>query len=61
MELLARLNALGAAEGASLYMVLLAALARVLHRWSGQDEVVVGSVSAGRDRPRVRAGGRGSS
>ena len=49
-ELVARLKALGASEGASLYMVMLAALALVIRRWSGQDDVVVGSPLAGRER-----------
>jgi len=47
-SLVARLKALGASEGASLYMTMLAALALVIHRWSGQDDVVVGSPLAGR-------------
>jgi Condensation domain len=46
--LLARLNALATAEGASFYMVLLAALALLLGERSGQAEVVVGSPGAGR-------------
>jgi pristinamycin I synthase-3/4 len=41
-ELLRGLRALSAAEGASLFMLLLAALAIVLRRVSGQDEVIVG-------------------
>jgi amino acid adenylation domain-containing protein len=40
-------------EGATLYMVLLAAWNAVLHRWSGQDDVVVGSPVAGRGLPEV--------
>jgi pristinamycin I synthase-3/4 len=43
-----RLQALARSEGATLYMVLLAAYQAVLSRWSGQDEVVVGSPVAGR-------------
>jgi amino acid adenylation domain-containing protein len=35
---------------ATLYMVLLAAVQSVLHRYSGQDDVVVGSAVAGRTR-----------
>jgi natural product biosynthesis luciferase-like monooxygenase protein/amino acid adenylation domain-containing protein len=45
-----RLHALARAEGASLYMVLLAAFQALLGRWSGQDDVVVGSPIAGRTR-----------
>jgi amino acid adenylation domain-containing protein len=39
---------LSAGAGASLYMVLLAAFATVLHRWTGQDDVVLGAPVAGR-------------
>ena len=39
---------LGRREGATLYMVLLAALKMVLARWSGQADIVVGSPIAGR-------------
>jgi len=35
---------------ATLYMVLLAAVQSVLHRYSGQDDIVVGSAVAGRTR-----------
>ncbi len=38
------------AGGATLFMTVLAALAAVLHRWSGQDAVVIGSPVAGRER-----------
>ena len=40
-------------EGATLYMVLLAAFDAVLHRWSGRDDLVVGSPVAGRAVPEV--------
>jgi amino acid adenylation domain-containing protein len=40
-------------EGATLFMVLLAAFGAVLARWSGQDEVVVGTPIAGRTRPEL--------
>ncbi len=42
------LRGLGRGEGATLYMTLLAALMVLLHRWSGQDDVAVGSPVAGR-------------
>ncbi len=48
--LTARLKALGSAEGASLYMVMLSALALVLRSWTGQDDLVIGSPLAGRER-----------
>ncbi len=42
------LNELGRSEGATLFMVLLAAFNVVLWRWSGQSDIVVGSPIAGR-------------
>ncbi|HEX2095689.1 MAG TPA: amino acid adenylation domain-containing protein [Longimicrobiaceae bacterium] len=44
------LRALGRREGATLFMVLLAALDAVLRRYSGEDDVVVGTPIAGRTR-----------
>ena len=52
-ELLAEIKRLGVAHDASLYMVLLAAYAAVLHRYTGQSDVLVGSPSAGRSRPET--------
>jgi amino acid adenylation domain-containing protein len=49
-ELLAALRALALAQGATLFMVLLAAFETLLHRWSGQDDVVIGSPIANRTR-----------
>jgi len=48
--LLARIKALGVSHDATLYMVLLAAYATVLHRYTGQPDVLIGSPSAGRSR-----------
>jgi natural product biosynthesis luciferase-like monooxygenase protein/amino acid adenylation domain-containing protein len=45
-----RLRELGAAEDATSFMVLLAAFQALLGRYSGQDDVVVGSPTAGRTR-----------
>jgi len=51
--LLADMTRLAHSHGATLYAVLLAAYASVLHRISGGDEVVVGSAVAGRMRRDV--------
>ncbi|EEE5037154.1 amino acid adenylation domain-containing protein [Salmonella enterica subsp. diarizonae] len=47
-ETVEALRALAQRQGVTLYMVLLAAFQVVLSRWSGQDDVVVGSPVAGR-------------
>jgi len=49
----ARVAALARDEGATVFMVLLAALDLVLARWSGQDDVVVGTPVAGRTRSEL--------
>jgi amino acid adenylation domain-containing protein len=51
--LAAGLRSLARAEGASLFMALLAGYAAVLSRAAGQPEVVVGCASAGRDRVEI--------
>ncbi|HEX6244067.1 MAG TPA: condensation domain-containing protein, partial [Polyangiales bacterium] len=52
-ELLARLEALGRSEGATLYMTLLGAFQVLLGRYAGSDDVVVGSPIAGRTSGEV--------
>jgi len=47
------IKSLAQQSGATTYMVLLAAYATVLHRYSGQDDIVIGSAVAGRDRREV--------
>jgi amino acid adenylation domain-containing protein len=49
-ELLERLQALGRSEGTTLYMTLLGAFQVLLSKYSGSDDVVVGSPIAGRTR-----------
>jgi amino acid adenylation domain-containing protein len=49
-ELLERVQALARAEGATPFMALLAAFTVLLSRWSGQEDVVVGSPVGGRTR-----------
>ena len=48
-----RLRAVARAEGCTLYMVLLAGFGAWLRRYTGQDDVVVGSPVAGRDHPAL--------
>jgi amino acid adenylation domain-containing protein len=43
-----RLRAFAAAEGTTLYMTLLATFAVLLHRYTGQEEVLLGSPTSGR-------------
>ncbi|HYH80747.1 MAG TPA: condensation domain-containing protein, partial [Longimicrobium sp.] len=52
-ELLERLQALGRSEGATLYMTLLGAFQVLLSKYSGSEDVVVGSLGAGRTRKEV--------
>ncbi|HEV2962448.1 MAG TPA: amino acid adenylation domain-containing protein, partial [Candidatus Angelobacter sp.] len=47
-ELVDKLKSLGEARGATLFMVLLGALQTLLSRYSGQDDVTVGTPVAGR-------------
>ncbi|MEO6082236.1 MAG: condensation domain-containing protein, partial [Umezawaea sp.] len=51
--LLDRLQALGRGEGATLYMVLLGAFQLLLSKYSGSEDIVVGSPIAGRTRREV--------
>jgi amino acid adenylation domain-containing protein len=48
-----RARALGRAHGATLHMVLLAALDLLLARYAGADDVVVGAPAAGRAHPEL--------
>ncbi|MFJ2865132.1 amino acid adenylation domain-containing protein [Kitasatospora sp. NPDC087314] len=49
------LRRLARQEGATLFMVLLAAFHTLLYRWSGQTDVSVGMIVDGRARPEVEA------
>jgi amino acid adenylation domain-containing protein len=53
-ELSGRLDALARAEGTTLFVALLAGFQALLHRWSGQEDVVVGSPFANRRRAEVQ-------
>ena len=52
-ELTAAVRAAGRARGATLFMALLAALDALLHRYSGQTDLVVGSPIANRGRSEI--------
>ncbi|HET7460396.1 MAG TPA: amino acid adenylation domain-containing protein, partial [Longimicrobium sp.] len=54
-ELLERLQALGRSEGATLFMTLLAAFQVLLSKYSGSEDIVVGTPIAGRTRSEVEA------
>ncbi|HEU4326136.1 MAG TPA: condensation domain-containing protein, partial [Roseiflexaceae bacterium] len=49
-ELSRRAHALAEAHGATLYTLLLAAFGALLGRYSGQDDLLIGTVTAGRSR-----------
>jgi amino acid adenylation domain-containing protein/non-ribosomal peptide synthase protein (TIGR01720 family) len=49
------IDALAKREGATPFMVLLAAFDVLLHRWSGQRDLCVGTPVAGRSRPETEA------
>ncbi|WP_263451602.1 non-ribosomal peptide synthetase [Hyalangium gracile] len=53
-ELSERLRALGQAEGATSFMTLLALFEVVLHRWTGQEDLVVGTPIANRERKETQ-------
>ncbi|MGB8508758.1 MAG: condensation domain-containing protein, partial [Pyrinomonadaceae bacterium] len=50
-KLTGRIKALARDEGATLYVVLLTAFQLLLHRYTGQSEITVGTPAAGRSRP----------
>ncbi|MFD3804526.1 amino acid adenylation domain-containing protein [Streptomyces sp. NPDC058619] len=50
-QLIARLREFGKSEGATLYMTMLAGFAATLRRWTGQEDIVVGTSVSGRDHP----------
>ncbi|WP_435242580.1 SDR family NAD(P)-dependent oxidoreductase [Streptomyces cucumeris] len=49
-ELTAALRELGRSHGATLFMTLFAGVSALLHRYTGQDDILVGSPIAGRDQ-----------
>ncbi len=54
-ELLAKLSMLSREEGSTLFMTLLAAFQTLLYRYSGQEDILVGSPVAGRNREEIES------
>lgn len=54
-DLYAQLTHLAQQQGVTLYALCLAAFQVLLHRYSGQDDILVGSPFAGRNRPEFAA------
>ncbi len=52
-DLTRRLKAFSQSRGVTLYTTLLAAFQTLLHRYTGQPDIIVGSPTAGRDRPEL--------
>nr|VFK07402.1 MAG: amino acid adenylation domain-containing protein/thioester reductase domain-containing protein [Candidatus Kentron sp. LPFa]VFK24237.1 MAG: amino acid adenylation domain-containing protein/thioester reductase domain-containing protein [Candidatus Kentron sp. LPFa] len=53
--LTARINDRMQASGATLYMIVMAAFQVLLHRYTGQNDIIVGSPTAGRSRSEFEA------
>jgi non-ribosomal peptide synthetase component F len=53
VELSESLRALSRSEGATLFMTLVAALQTLLYRYTGQDDIAVGTPIAGRNRAEI--------
>jgi len=53
-ELLDRMKVLSEAQGATLFMTLVAGLAALLYRYTGQEDIILGAPTAGRNIPEVR-------
>ena len=49
----ASLNEIARQEGTTLYTLLVAAYQTLLHRYTGQDDIIVGCPAAGRNRPEA--------
>lgn len=53
LEVTERLRQLSEAEGATLFMTLVAAFNTLLYRYSGQEDIVIGTPIAGRNRSEI--------
>ncbi len=49
-----KLNILAKETGSTLYMVLLAAYTILLHKYSGEEDIIVGSILSGRNHPDIQ-------
>jgi len=54
-EIRAEVMTLGQKEGATTFMVLMAGLAITLHKWTGQKDMILGTVVAGRNRREIES------
>lgn len=54
-DLSAKIKALSSQEGVTLFMVLLASFQTLLYRYTNQEDIVVGTDVANRDRPELEA------
>jgi hypothetical protein len=54
-ELTDAVRSLARQEGVTLFQTLLAGFAALLSRYAGQDDLAIGSVTAGRDRPETQS------
>src|SRR6185437_6944690 len=52
-ELTARLNEMSRREGVTLFMTMLAALQVLMHRYSGQEDIAIGTPIANRNKPEI--------
>lgn len=52
-DLTERLNDLSHREGVTLFMTMMAALLTLLHRYSGQEDIIIGTAVAGRNRAEI--------
>lgn len=52
-DLIEQLTELGQREGATLYMTLMAALLTLFHRYTGQDDIILGTATAGRNHSEI--------
>jgi len=53
-DLTEKLKAFSRREGVTLFVTLLAAFKTLLYRYSNQDDIVVGTMSSGRNRPEIQ-------